>query len=73
MMQQLLYKNAQTALKSELTHLQNRLIDANGDLGKFKDPQLSVHDKNELLATLGTHDIVLAKKVAMCNNKLPKL
>ena len=73
MMQQIRYKNARTALKSETTWLRNRLIYANLDLEKFKDASLSVHDYDKLLARLATHDDMIQKKVALCNEKLGKL
>ena len=43
------------------------------DLEKFKDPHLSVHDNNALLAILATHESILAKEVAIYNKKLEKL
>ena len=70
---QQLYKNARTALKAGLTIIKNRLETANEDLGKFKDPALSVHDKDGLLVALSTHDSILTKKVTMCNDKIKKI
>ena len=70
---QKLYKNTWTGLKARLTIIKNRLETANGDLGKYKYPALSIHDKDGLLVTLSTHESVLTKKVAMCNDKLKKL
>ena len=70
MTQQIKYKNARTALRAKKTRLQNRLVDATSDLEKFKDPNLSVHDNEELLARLATDNNGLQKKVAVYNNIL---
>ena len=48
-------------------------MEAATDHEKFSDPNLSVHDNDELLARLATYLFVLQKKVATCNNKLSKL
>ena len=54
MLQQIICKNARTALKLETTQLGNRLIETNTDLEKFKDVSLAVHDYDTLLAVLAT-------------------
>ena len=51
--------HARTALKAETTHLGHRLIEANTDLEKFKDASISVHNYEDLLARLATHDNML--------------
>ena len=42
-------------------------------MNKFKDVSLFVHDYEELLARLATHEDMIEKKVTLCNEKLGKL
>ena len=47
------------ALEREMTELENRLVEANTDLEKFKDVSISVHDHNTLVIKLETHQDML--------------
>ena len=73
MTQQTRYKNGRTALKSEMTQLGNRLIEANTDLEKFKDISLLVYDYDDLIVRLAKYDDMMHKNMALCNEKLGKL
>ena len=72
-MTKLQYNNARMTLESEMTCIQNSLIEANKDLKRIKDLHSSVHDKVELLTTVIKHNSILAKRVTRCNRKLSEL
>ena len=72
-MMQLKYKHARASLKGKMIKLKHRLAEANTDLGKFKDIGISIHDHNALVVKLETHQDMLQRKTALCNNKLMQL
>ena len=72
-MTKLQYNNARMTLESEMTCIQNSLIEANKDLKRIKDLQSSVHDRDKLLITVIKHNSILAKRIARCNRKLQEL
>ena len=72
-MTKLQYNNARMTLESEMTCIQNSLIEANKDLKRIKDLHSSVHDKVELLTTVIKHNSILAKRVTRCITEYGKL
>ena len=56
-----------------MTKLEHRLVEANTDLGKFKDVSISVYDHNALEVRLETHQGMLQRKTTLCNDKLRQL
>ena len=55
MMQQLKYKNARTALRGEMTHLDIQLMEARKALERFSNPHLLIHERDELLTVSTTY------------------
>ena len=54
-MVQIKYQNTQKLLKCETTKLESRLQEANIDLEKFKDANISVYEHDTLVAKLNEH------------------
>ena len=69
-MTQVKYRNARTALKGEMTKIENRLLEANTDLEKFS---ITIYDHDALLITFATHQEILQMKTTHCNDILKEL
>ena len=72
-MTQLKYKNTRVSLMGEMKKLKHRLMEANTDLGKFKDVGISVQDHIALVVRLKIHQNMLQRKMTLCNDKLRQL
>ena len=56
-----------------MTNLEDRLSEANFELVKLKDTNVTVHDHNALLTILATHQDMLIRKITLCNDRRRQL